>query len=54
MSPHVEVALNHLAGRMGMKLPQTAKLALGRRPGGMHDLFVARETLTHASNPAPA
>ncbi|WP_318212675.1 alginate lyase family protein [Streptomyces sp. SJL17-1] len=54
MGPDVEVALNHLEGRMGMKLPQTAKLALSQRPGGTDDLFVAWETLTHASNPTPA
>ncbi|MFC9386565.1 alginate lyase family protein [Streptomyces venezuelae] len=54
MGPDVEVALNHLEGRMGMKLPETAKLALSQRPGGTDDLFVAWETLTHASNPTPA
>ncbi|MFE5711641.1 alginate lyase family protein [Streptomyces sp. NPDC056501] len=54
MGPDVEVALNHLEGRMGMKLPQTAKLARSQRPGGTDDLFVAWETLTHAANPTPA
>ncbi|MFJ2784488.1 alginate lyase family protein [Streptomyces sp. NPDC093249] len=54
MGPDVEVALNHLEGRMGMRLPQTEKLAASQRPGGTDDLFVAWETLTHASNPTPA
>ncbi|MFI8326570.1 alginate lyase family protein [Streptomyces sp. NPDC085529] len=54
MGPDVEVALNHLEGRMGMRLPQTAKLAARQRPGGTDDLFVAWETLTHARNPTPA
>ncbi|MFJ6407933.1 alginate lyase family protein [Streptomyces hydrogenans] len=54
MGPDVEVALNHLEGRMGMRLPQTAKLAASQRPGGTDDLFVAWETLTHARNPTPA
>ncbi|MFF0434246.1 alginate lyase family protein [Streptomyces sp. NPDC004327] len=54
MGPDVEVALNHLQGRMGRALPQTAKLAASQRPGGTDDLFVAWETLTHAGNPTPA
>ncbi|KQX57042.1 MULTISPECIES: alginate lyase family protein [unclassified Streptomyces] len=54
MGPDVEVALNHLEGRMGMRLPQTERLAASQRPGGTDDLFVAWETLTHASNPTPA
>ncbi|WP_399069420.1 alginate lyase family protein [Streptomyces stackebrandtii] len=54
MGPDVEVALNHLEGRMGMKLPQTEKLARSQRPSGTDDLFVAWETLTHAANPTPA
>ncbi|MDV9188768.1 hypothetical protein R6L23_11180 [Streptomyces sp. SR27] len=54
MGPDVEVALNHLEGRMGMKLPQTETLAASRRPGGADDLFVAWEALTHASSPTPA
>ncbi|MFC8506643.1 alginate lyase family protein [Streptomyces sp. NPDC057411] len=54
MGPDVEVALNHLQGRMHLRLPQTAKLAQSQRPGGTDDLFVAWETLTHAANPTPA
>ncbi|MFH8724822.1 alginate lyase family protein [Streptomyces termitum] len=54
MGPDVEVALNHLQGRMGMRLPQTERLAAGQRPGGTDGLFVAWETLTHARNPTPA
>ncbi|MEV6203863.1 alginate lyase family protein [Streptomyces sp. NPDC051771] len=54
MGPDVEVALNHLEGRLGMRLPQTARLAASQRPGGTDGLFVAWETLTHARNPTPA
>ncbi|MEU7026295.1 alginate lyase family protein [Streptomyces sp. NPDC046275] len=54
MGPDVEVALNHLQGRMHRNLPETAKLARSQRPGGTDDLFVAWETLTHAANPGPA
>ncbi|MCX2184661.1 alginate lyase family protein [Streptomyces sp. SKN60] len=54
MGPDVEVALNHLQGRMHRDLPETAKLARSQRPGGTDDLFVAWETLTHAANPSTA
>lgn len=53
MGPDVEVALNHLRGRMHRSLPQTEKLAERQRPAGTDDLFVAWETLTHAGNPTP-
>ncbi|MER5883044.1 alginate lyase family protein [Streptomyces sp. NPDC001941] len=52
MGPDVEVALNHLKGRLHMDLPQTEKLAAKQRPAGTDDLFVAWETLTHADNPS--
>lgn len=38
---------------LGMKLPRTAKLARSQRPSGTDDLFVAYETLAHASDPGP-
>ncbi|MFI6637987.1 alginate lyase family protein [Streptomyces sp. NPDC050504] len=51
MGPDVEVALNHLQGRLHQALPQTERLAEKQRPAGTDDLFVAWETLTHARNP---
>lgn len=54
MGPDVEVALNHLEGRMHRELPLTERLAERQRPAGTDDLFVAWETLTHADNPTTA
>jgi hypothetical protein len=54
MGPDVEVLLNHLQGRMHLRLPQTLRLAEKQRPAGTDDLFVAWETLTHAGNPSAA
>ncbi|MFF9807010.1 hypothetical protein ACF1G5_18140 [Streptomyces coeruleorubidus] len=49
--PHVEVALNHLRGRLGAALPAARKRAVRTRPAGTDDRFTAWETLTHAGNP---
>ncbi|MFD8573040.1 alginate lyase family protein [Streptomyces sp. NPDC059639] len=49
MGPDTEVGLSHLRGRLKMDLPQTEKLTRKERPEGTDDLFVAWETLTHAS-----
>lgn len=49
--PHLEVALNHLEGRLGTSLPAARKLAVRTRPAGTDGLFTAWETLTHAGNP---
>jgi Alginate lyase len=51
MGPDAEVAYHHLHDRLGLALPQTARLLARDRPGGTDDLFVAWETLTHAGNP---
>ncbi|WP_153449932.1 alginate lyase family protein [Streptomyces smaragdinus] len=51
MGPDVEVAVNHLRNRMGLKVPEAERLAVHQRPAGTDDLFVAWETLTHADNP---
>lgn len=51
MGPDLEVALNHLQGRLGLPMPRTSRLAQAMRPAGTDDLFVAWETLTHAANP---
>ncbi|MGW3287605.1 alginate lyase family protein [Streptomyces sp. NPDC001002] len=52
MGPDLEVALNHLEGRLGGSVPAAHKLAEETRPAGTDDLFVSWETLTHAGNPA--
>ncbi len=51
MGPDVEVVLDHLEGRLHLRLPQTDRLAAKQRPAGTDNLFVAWETLTHAGNP---
>lgn len=51
MGPDLEVAYHHYHDRLGVDLPQTAKLLARQRPAGTDDLFVAWETLTHAANP---
>ncbi|MEV6106601.1 alginate lyase family protein [Streptomyces sp. NPDC051940] len=51
MGPDVEVAVNHLHNRMGLRMPAAERLAKRQRPAGTDDLFVAWETLTHAANP---
>ncbi|MFI9170367.1 alginate lyase family protein [Streptomyces lincolnensis] len=51
MGPDLEVALNHLEGRLDVSVPAAHKLAEESRPGGTDGLFVAWETLTHAGNP---
>ncbi|MDV9172093.1 alginate lyase family protein [Streptomyces sp. W16] len=52
MGPDLEVPLNHLEDRLGMKVPAAHKLAETTRPAGSDDLFVSWETLTHAGNTA--
>ncbi|MGG8409204.1 alginate lyase family protein [Streptomyces sp. 12297] len=49
MGPDLEVALAHYEGRTGARLPLTRELARRMRPAGTDDLFVAWETLTHAT-----
>ncbi|GGX15075.1 alginate lyase family protein [Streptomyces lomondensis] len=51
LGPHLEVALNHLEGRLGASLPDARKLAVRARPAGTDGLFTAWETLTHAGSP---
>ncbi|MFF3308358.1 alginate lyase family protein [Streptomyces sp. NPDC002952] len=52
MGPDMEVALNHLEGRLDVRVPAARKLVERTRPAGTDDLFVSWETLTHAGNPA--
>jgi hypothetical protein len=51
LGPHLEVALNHLKGRLGRSVPAAHALAVRTRPAGTDDLFTAWETLTHAGDP---
>ncbi|GAA3725000.1 alginate lyase family protein [Streptomyces tremellae] len=51
MGPDLEVAYNHLHGRLHLSMPQTARLVRKDRPAGTDGLFVSWETLTHADNP---
>ncbi|MFF4270759.1 alginate lyase family protein [Streptomyces sp. NPDC001536] len=51
MGPDLEVALNHLEGRLDVSVPAAHKLAEETRPAGTDNLFVSWETLTHAGNP---
>ncbi|MFI6943703.1 alginate lyase family protein [Streptomyces sp. NPDC050418] len=51
MGPDLEVALNHLQNRLGLKLPHARRLAGEMRPAGTDHLFVAWETLTHGGEP---
>jgi hypothetical protein len=51
MGPDLEVALNHLEGRLDGSVPAARRLAERARPAGTDDLFVSWETLTHAGNP---
>jgi len=47
-----EVALNALSTRLGIPMANTQRYTESRRPHGTDNLFVAWETLTHASNPS--
>ncbi|WP_419999764.1 alginate lyase family protein [Streptomyces boninensis] len=49
MGDDSEVGYHHLADRLGLPMPHTAKLIAKQRPAGTDDLFVSWETLTHAS-----
>ncbi|GAB2513736.1 alginate lyase family protein [Nocardia heshunensis] len=50
LGPVTEVAYNALHTRLGMDLPETARLTLQQRPAGA-DMFTLWETLTHADTP---
>ncbi|MEU6918507.1 alginate lyase family protein [Streptomyces olindensis] len=51
LGPHLEVALNHLEGRLGAPVPAAREVAARARPAGTDGLFTAWETLTHAGDP---
>ncbi|MFE3193693.1 alginate lyase family protein [Nocardia sp. NPDC059240] len=50
LGPVTEIAYNALHTRLGMDLPNTARLTLQQRPAGA-DMFTMWETLTHADTP---
>ncbi|WP_127503611.1 alginate lyase family protein [Actinoplanes solisilvae] len=52
LGPVTEVAYNALANRLGIAMTNSRTYTESRRPQGTNNLFVAWETLTHASNPA--
>ncbi|MEE6263444.1 alginate lyase family protein [Plantactinospora sonchi] len=51
LGPVTEVAFNALNFRRGVPMTRTQQLTEQQRPAGTNYLFVAWETLTHASNP---
>ncbi|QFZ23063.1 alginate lyase family protein [Saccharothrix syringae] len=51
LGPTTEVAFNALANRLGIAMTNTQRLTERQRPAGTDKLFIAWETLTHASNP---
>ncbi len=51
LGPRLEVALNHLEGRLGASVPAARKPAVRTRPAGTDGLFTAWEILTHAGRP---
>ncbi|WP_406504280.1 alginate lyase family protein [Streptomyces sp. NBC_01602] len=51
LGPITEVGFNALHNRMGIAMTNTQTLTEQQRPAGSNNLFVAWETLTHASNP---
>ncbi|WP_233604711.1 alginate lyase family protein [Micromonospora sp. HM5-17] len=51
LGPITEVAFNALSFRRGVAMTRTGQLTAQQRPAGTNYLFVAWETLTHASNP---
>lgn len=52
LGPVTEVAFNALHNRLGIAMTNSQQYTESRRPQGTDNLFVAWETLTHASNPA--
>ncbi|MFI5890346.1 alginate lyase family protein [Actinoplanes sp. NPDC051513] len=52
LGPVTEVAFNALHNRLGIAMTNSQQYTESRRPQGTNNLFVAWETLTHASNPA--
>ncbi|MGX1885841.1 alginate lyase family protein [Streptomyces sp. NPDC055287] len=52
LGPVTEVGFNALHQRMGYAMTNTRTLTERGRPAGSNNLFVAWETLTHASNPS--
>ncbi|WP_410642652.1 alginate lyase family protein [Amycolatopsis sp. lyj-346] len=52
LGPVTEVGFNALNTRMGIAMTNTQTLTERQRPAGSNNLFVAWQTLTHASNPA--
>ncbi|MBE8522000.1 alginate lyase family protein [Amycolatopsis sp. H6(2020)] len=52
LGPVTEVGFNALNTRMGIAMTNTQTLTERQRPAGSNNLFVAWQTLTHATNPA--
>jgi hypothetical protein len=52
LGPVTEVGFNALHTRLGIAMTNTQTLTERQRPAGSNNLFVAWQTLTHASNPA--
>ncbi|MFJ9787075.1 alginate lyase family protein [Amycolatopsis sp. NPDC101161] len=52
LGPVTEVGFNALHTRLGIAMSNTQTLTERQRPAGSNNLFVAWQTLTHASNPA--
>ncbi|MDX3188127.1 alginate lyase family protein [Streptomyces sp. MN03-5084-2B] len=52
LGPVTEVGFNALTTRLGIAMTNTQTLTERQRPAGSNNLFVAWQTLTHASNPA--
>jgi hypothetical protein len=52
LGPTTEVAFNALNTRMGIAMANTKLYTEQQRPQGTDNLFIAWETLTHASNPS--
>ncbi|MFC6090292.1 alginate lyase family protein [Saccharothrix lopnurensis] len=51
LGPTTEVAFTALSTRLGIPMTNTQRLTERQRPAGTDKLFIAWETLTHASNP---
>lgn len=52
LGPITEVGYNAPPNRPGIAMASTQRLTEQSRPAGSNHLFVAREILTHAGNPA--
>lgn len=52
LGPITEIGYNAMSFRLGYAMANTQALTESRRPAGSNNLFVAWETLNHASNPS--